>query len=122
MLTFLLMCAFGVAVIMGLLAIPFLLFGLLFRIITLPFRLFFGALGLVFGLIFGAVRVVLGLVGALLGVLFAPVVLGILAFLLVGALVVGLVSLLAPLLPFVVLGLLAWAIYRLVSRRPSPTF
>ena len=64
MLTFLFLCAVGMAF-AGLLAIPFMLFGLLFWVITLPFRLFFGLFGLFFALVIvcavrGTALVVLG--------------------------------------------------------------
>jgi hypothetical protein len=107
-------------------AIPALLLGGLIWLITLPFRLFFGLIGMVFGLVFGLIgivfRVVFGIIGGVLGLLFAPVILTILGVLLVGALIVGLISLLAPLVPVLLLALLGWAIYRISTRRPSPTF
>jgi len=96
MLTFLFLCAVGMAF-AGLLAIPFMLFGLIFWVITLPFRLFFGLFGLFFALIFGIFRVVFGIIGGILGIILAPV---------------GLL----------VLALFVWAIYRITQRRPTPTF
>ena len=72
MLTFLFLCAMGMALV-GLIAIPIVLFGMLFWVITLPFRLFFGLFGLVFGLIFGIFRVVFGIIGGILGFVLAPI-------------------------------------------------
>ena len=40
---------------------------------------------------------------------------------LIGALLTAALSLLAPLLPVALLGLLVWAIYR-VTKRPNPAF
>ena len=120
-LPFLFLCAVGMAF-AGLLAIPFMLFGLLFWVITLPFRLFFGLFGFFFAMIFGIFRVFFGIVGGILGFILAPVGLLILALLVIGGVIVGLLSLLAPLVPVALLALLVWAIYRLGQRRPTPTF
>ena len=98
MLTFLFLCAVGMAF-AGLLAIPFMLFGLIFWVITLPFRLFFGLFGLFFALIFGIFRVVFGIIGGILGFILAPVGLLVLALFVIGGVIVGLLSLLAPLVP-----------------------
>ena len=46
----------------------------------------------------------------------------ILALSIIGGVIVGLLSLLAPLVPIALLGLLVWAIYRITQRRPTPTF
>jgi hypothetical protein len=121
MLTLLFLCAIGMAF-AAIIAIPVLLFGLFFWVITIPFRLFFGLLGLLFGLVFGVLRFVFGIIGGILGLVLAPVGLLILGGLLIGGVVVGLLSLLAPLVPLALFGLLAWAIYRIASRRPTPTF
>ena len=125
MLTFLFLCAVGLTF-AALIAIPVLLFGLLIWVVTLPFRLFFGLFfglfGLLFGLIFGIFRFVFGILGAILGLVLAPVGLLILGVLLIGGVVVGLLSLLAPLVPLALLALLVWAIFRIASRRPTPTF
>ncbi len=74
------------------------------------------------GSIFGIFRVVFGIIGGILGFVLAPIGLLILAVLLIGGVVVGLLSLLAPLVPLALLGLLVWAIYRIAARRPTPTF
>jgi hypothetical protein len=126
MLTFLFLCAMGLAF-AALIAIPALLFGFFIWVITLPFRLFFGLFfglfGLVFGLIFGIFRVVFGIIGGILGLVLAPIGLLVLGGLLISGVVVGLLSLLAPLVPVALLALLVWAIYRIgSSRRPTPTF
>ena len=125
MLTFLFLCAMGLAFV-ALIAIPALLFGLFVWVITLPFRLFFGLFfgmfGLLFGLVFGIIRFVFGIVGGILGFGLAPIGILILGVLLIGGVIVGLMSLLAPLVPVALLGLLIWAIYRITSRRPTPTF
>jgi hypothetical protein len=113
MLTFLIFGALAIAV-FGVAAIPFMLIGLLFKLIVLPFRLFFFLLG-------GAFRLVFGLLGGLLGLIVGPIMLLIVGVALLGALVAGIFSLLAPMIPMVLLGLLVWAIYRVV-RRPTPAF
>jgi hypothetical protein len=41
---------------------------------------------------------------------------------LVGGLIVGLFSLLAPLMPVILLALVGWGIYRISTNRPSPSF
>jgi hypothetical protein len=121
MLTFLFLCAVGMAF-AGLLAIPFMLFGLLFWVITLPFRIFFGLFGVFFALLFGVFRFVFGIIGSILGFILAPIGLLLLAVFVVGGIIVGLLSLLAPFVPVALLGLLVWAIYRIAQRRPTPTF
>ena len=60
--------------------------------------------------------------GGILGFILAPVGLLLLALLVIGGVIVGLLSLLAPLIPVALLALLIWAIYRLGQRRPTPTF
>ena len=121
MLTFLFLCAMGLAF-AALLAIPALLFGLVIWVITLPFRLFFGLIFGMFGMVFGIIRFVFGIVGGILGLVLAPIGILILGVLLIGGVIDGLMSLLAPLVPVALLGLLVWAIYRITSRRPTPTF
>ena len=98
----------------GVVVLPFMLIGLLFKLIFLPIRLVFFLLG-------GLFRLVFGLLGGLLGLVLAPVMMLVVGVAIIGALIVGVLSLLAPLLPVVLLGTLAWAIYRLV-RRPNPAF
>ena len=103
MLTFLFLCAMGLAF-AALIAIPVMLFGMLVWVITLPFRLFFGLFfglfGLMFALVFGIFRFVFGIIGGILGLVLAPIGLLVLGVLLVGGVVVGLLSLLAPLVPW----------------------
>jgi hypothetical protein len=106
--------------------LPLLLIVAVIWLITLPFRLLFwvlfGAIGLVFSLVFGALRLVFSIIGGVLGLLFAPVVL-VLGIVGLGiAMLVWLVSALAPLVPLILVGLLVWGVYRLVAQRPSPTF
>lgn len=113
MLTFIIFGAAAVAV-YAVGAILFTLIGFLFKLVFLPFRLFFFLLG-------GAFRLVFGLLGGLLGLIVGPVLLVVLALAFVGALIVGIFSLLAPIIPMILLGLLVWAIYRVV-RRPTPAF
>lgn len=130
MLTFIFLVLAGCA---ALIALPLLIIGGIFWLIMLPFRLFFGILGLVFGLVFGAFglvfgvvgwifRLVFGVFGAILGLIFGPLLLLILGVALVGGLIVGLFSLLAPLVPVILLGLVGWGIYRISTNRPSPSF
>jgi hypothetical protein len=130
MLTFLFLVLAGFV---ALVALPVLIIGGIFWLITLPFRLFFGIVGLVFSLVFGAFglffglvgwifRVVFGVFGAILGLIFGPLLLLLLGVALVGGLIVGLFSLLAPLVPVILLGLVGWGIYRISTNRPSPTF
>ena len=92
-------------------ALPFIILAGLFWLVTLPLRLLFG---FIFGGIF---RLAFGLFGALIGLLLAPFVLLIVGAALAVAFVVGMFALLAPLMPFVVLGLIGWGIYRLMHPR-----
>jgi hypothetical protein len=130
MLTFIFLVLAGFA---ALIVLPVLIIGGIFWLITLPFRLFFGIVGLVFSLVFGAFglffglvgwvfRIVFGIFGAILGLIFGPILLLLLGVALVGGLIVGLFSLLAPLVPVILLGLVGWGIYRISTNRPSPTF
>jgi hypothetical protein len=98
----------------GVVAIPFLVMGALFWLITLPLRILFKLIGGLFGMVFG-------LLGGLLGLIIAPIVMVVVVVALVVAFLSAVVSLLAPLLPVALLGLLVWAIYRL-TRRPNPAF
>lgn len=95
----------------GILVLPLLAIGLALWLLTIPIRMIGWLLSGVFHVL-----------GGLLGLVLAPLVLVALALLVVVALIVGLVSLLAPLVPVVLLALLVWAIYHIVSQRPSPTF
>ena len=96
----------------GIVAIPFLLVAAAFWIVTLPFRI-------AFNLLFGGVKLLIGLAMGVLSILALPFVLLIAAIGLAGALVAGVLSLAAPLVPLALLALLGWALYR-VTRRPSP--
>ena len=94
----------------GLVALPVIALLVVLWLVTLPFRLFFGFL-------FGGVRLILGLIGGLLGLVFLPValVLGV-----VGVLVAGLLALVMPILPLVLVFLLGWAVYRFSIRPARP--
>jgi hypothetical protein len=114
MVTFLLVSALILAFLgFGFLAVPLLVVGGIFWLVTLPIRLMFG---FVFG---GLFRVFFGVLGALLGLILAPLVLVVVGVALVGAFVAALIALLTPLIPVVLLLLLGWGIYR-VAIRPSP--
>lgn len=105
MLTFLFISAVVLLalVIGGLIAIPILAVGSLVWLVLLPIRLLFKGM--------------FWLVGALLGMVLAPILMLVVGVVLVGALAAGIVSLLAPLLPIVLLALFVWAIYRLIAPR-----
>jgi hypothetical protein len=98
----------------GAAAIPFILIGALFWLITFPLRLLFKLIGGILGMVFG-------LLGGLLGLIIGPIVMVVVVVALIGALLAALLSLLAPLLPVALLGLLVWAVYR-VTKRPNPAF
>jgi len=101
MLTFLLFCAMGTVV------------ALVATAVVLPLLLLAGLLRLVFW----PVGIVLRLIGAMV---FAPI-LGLLAVVGVGvALVVALVALALPILPFLLLAGFGWAVYRVSVATPSP--
>lgn len=93
-------------------------------LVTFPIRLFFkllfGVIGLAFSLLGSVLGLVFGILGALLGVLAIPIVLLIAGVAVIGGLITAVVSLLAPLLPFVLLAGLVWALFRLFGhRQPS---
>jgi hypothetical protein len=98
----------------GAVAIPFIVMGALFWLITFPLRLLFKLIGGILGMVFG-------LLGGLLGLIIGPIVVVVVAVALIGAFLAALLSLLAPLLPVALLGLLIWAVYR-VTKRPNPAF
>ena len=76
-------------------------------LITFPIRLLF--------------RLVFGLGGVLLRLLLAPVFMVLAVVGVAIAIVVGLLALLAPLVPFALLGLVGWGIYRVTRHRgPQP--
>jgi hypothetical protein len=85
----------------GAIAIPFIVIGAVFWLITFPIRLLFK------------------LIGGILGI--GPIVMLVVVVAAIGALLAALVSLVAPLLPVALLGLLVWAVYR-VTKRPNPAF
>ena len=96
----------------GAIAVPLILMAAAIWVVTLPFRL-------AFNLLFGGLKLLLGLAIGLVGLLALPLILLIAGIGLTGALVAGLLSLMAPLVPLALLGLLAWGIYRL-TQRPTP--
>lgn len=98
----------------GAVAIPFIVIGGLFWLITFPLRLLFKLIGGILGMVFG-------LLGGLFGLIIGPIVMLVVAVALIGAFLSAVVSLLAPLLPIALLGLLVWAVYR-VTKRPNPAF
>src|SRR5262245_37556650 len=98
----------------GAVAIPFIVMGALFWLITFPIRLLFKLIGGILGMVFG-------LLGGLVGLIIGPIVMVVVVIALIVAFLSAVVSLLAPLLPVALLGLLVWAIYR-VTRRPNPAF
>ncbi len=103
MLTFLIICAFTALAVGGLVAIPIFAVVSLVWLVLLPFRLLF--------------KMLFGLGGMLIGLVVAPFVMLILGVVLIGALVAGLLALLAPALPIVLFALFGWALYRVVSGR-----
>ena len=98
----------------GAVAIPFIVLGFVFWLITFPLRLLFKLIGGILGMVFG-------LLGGLLGLVIGPIVAVVVAVALIGAFLTAVLSLLAPLLPLALLGLLVWAVYR-VTKRPNPAF
>ena len=115
MLTFLFFSLFAIAAfsLTGALALPLIALAGVLWLVTLPFRLLFG---FAFG---GMFRLVFGIGGALLGIIFFPLILVVVGIALVGALVAGLAALLTPLIPVVLLALLGWGIYRASRPRAS---
>lgn len=92
------------AAVAGLVVLHFAL-GALVWLVLLPFRLLF--------------KMVFGLGGLVLGVLLAPLLAVLAAVVVVGAIIVAALSLLAPLVPLVLLAGFGWALYRLfVSGHP----
>jgi hypothetical protein len=98
----------------GAVAIPFIVLGAVFWLITFPIRLLFRLIG-------GILSMVFGLLGGLLGLIIGPIVAIVVAVALIGAFLSAVLSLFAPLLPVALLGLLVWAVYRL-TKRPNPAF
>jgi len=80
--------------------------------VLLPFRLLMWALWIPIG-------IVTGLLGLAAGVVAIPVILaGVVGFLVLGVIAAA-VSVMLPLVPFVLLGLLCWALFR---RRPAAAY
>lgn len=75
-------------------------------LITLPFRIL--------------LRIAFGLGGGLLRLLLAPIILLVVGVVLFALMIAAVVAILAPLVPVVLLGLSAWAIYRMAVRRSVP--
>jgi hypothetical protein len=75
-------------------------------LVTLPFRILF--------------RIVFGLGGGLLRLLLAPIVFLVFGVVLFALVVAAVLAILAPLIPVALLGLAAWAVYRLTTRRLVP--
>lgn len=96
----------------GVVAVPVLVLAALFWLILLPIKLL---VGFVFG---GFFRLVFGLLGAVLGVIMIPLLMVVAGVAIVGAVLAGLLALVAPLVPFALLFLLGWAVYRLARPRP----
>lgn len=107
MLTFLLFSVLTlvIAVVAGVVFLKFAL-GALVWLFLLPFRLLF--------------KLVFGLGGLVLGVLLAPALVILAAVVVVGAFIVALLSLLAPLVPLVLLAGFGWALYHLFVARHLP--
>ena len=75
-------------------------------LVTLPFRILF--------------RIVFGLGGGLLRLLLAPVMFLMFGVVLFAVLIAAVLAILAPLIPVALLGLAAWAVYRMTTRRSVP--
>ena len=101
LLTFMAVAALGG---LALLSVVFLVKMVLWTVL-LPFRILF--------------KLTFGLGGLLVGVIAAPLVLLVIAVGIVVALLGALLAVVLPLLPFVILALLGWAIYKGATRVPS---
>jgi hypothetical protein len=89
---------FAVLFILGAFALVGFLLKLLFWAVFFPIRL--------------ALKLLFGLVGLTLGAILLPFMLLVAGIAVVGALVAGLIALVTPLLPVILLGLVGWGIYR----------
>ena len=98
----LLMAGLAVASVIG---VVFLLFKIVFWAIFLPFRLLFKLLWLPIGLVGGALSLVAGAA-------LVPILLTVGIVVAVFAALAALLALLVPAIPFVLLGLMVWAILR----------
>jgi hypothetical protein len=82
---------------------------LVFWVVFLPIRLLFKLLSLPFGLAFGKLGMGLGLIAL-------PLILLIVGGMLLVGLIIAIVGVLIPAIPFVLLGLLLWSVFR---KRPA---
>jgi|RhiMethySRZTD1v2_1073278.scaffolds.fasta_scaffold26374_3 hypothetical protein len=113
MLTLLIFSALAVAAVAigSAVFLPLMVIGGVLWLITLPLRLAFGVVGGVFRLIVGLLGAIFGAIGWLMGLLLLP-----LAILFAGAAIAGGVGV----VPVALVGLIVWAIYRLVRPTPQP--
>lgn len=65
-------------------------------------------------------KLMFGLLGAIVSVLLVPILLLVVGVVAVAALAAAFIAALVPLLPLLAMALVAWAIYKGVSRRTSP--
>src|SRR5688572_14571616 len=116
MLTFLMLAIGGMFafVFAGLIALPFILFGFMLKLLFLPFKL----LWLPFALIALPFKLLGGMFRLLFGILLIPVVILFGVIFIVGAFITALLSMLAPLIPLALLVLFGWFIYK-ATTRPS---
>jgi hypothetical protein len=82
---------------------------LVFSLVFLPIRLLFKLTTLPFGLAFGTVGVGLGLIAL-------PLIILVVGGVLLVGLVVAIVAVMIPAIPFILLGLLLWSVFR---KRPA---
>lgn len=92
----------SVAVIIG---FVFFLMKMVFWAVFFPFRLLFKLMWVPFGLAFGTIGMALGLAAL-------PILLLVVGGVLVFGLIAAIIGLMIPAIPFVLLGLLLWAIFR----------
>lgn len=105
MLTFLILASLVMVALLGLAAVAFV--GFLIK--ALLWTVFF-PVRLVLKLVFGAL-------GVVFGVLLVPIIVLVAGLAIVGALIAALVAIVAPLIPFVLLALVGWAVYKASTRR-----
>jgi len=103
---FLVLCVLGLVALVVLGAIASAVLHVLVWLVTLPFRIFF--------------KLLFGLGGILAGLILAPFIVVIALIALVVSFVGAVLAMVVPLLPVVLLGAFAWAIFRLASRKPAP--
>jgi hypothetical protein len=82
---------------------------LVFWVVFLPVRLLFKLISLPFGLAFGTLGMGLGLIAL-------PVILLIVGGVLLVGLIVAIIAVMIPTIPFILLGLLLWSVFR---KRPA---